>query len=255
MVSNAVMAQTASYIEMLAEGRSWLYEEGYYDKNSEEPNYSTMTHRITVMGDTLIKEKSCKKLYDNDGTSQTLIGLAYEEERRVYMFLLTNGNIQQLMEDHLFHEWTLVYDFNHDVGDVTAMWGLGVYRRGQFFLNSIDTVSTGQRSFCRYIWQSPLMASIKTCVVEGVGGETGLLPILNIIEDGSRTTFVGCYDGDECIFSAKDFDAPIAQPTGIATVANRRTPSSPVHDLQGRRLKSPTRHGLYIRDGRKMVVR
>ena len=94
--------------------------------------------------------------------------------------------------------------------------------------------------------------------VEGVGSE------LNGIEDPVHerplndkdyTRFVSCYENDVCIFTANDFTTTsVTSPTD--KFISRKSTNNTFLDLSGRRLTTPpTRPGLNIKDGRKVVVK
>lgn len=48
---------------------------------------------------------------------------------------------------------------------------------------------------------------------------------------------------------------PGITPTGISTPTTVMEDAAPYYDLQGRRIKKPTQSGIYIHNGRKIVVR
>ena len=60
------------------------------------------------------------------------------------------------------------------------------------------------------------------------------------------------YDGDECIFERQDFTRPAV--TAIKDIGMERPNDNALFDLQGRRLLSKPKKGVYIENGRKRVV-
>ena len=93
--------------------------------------------------------------------------------------------------------------------------------------------------------------------VEGVGSE------LNGIEDPVHerplndkdyTRFVSCYENGICIFTANDFTTTsITSPSSLNPQPSTLTPW---YSLSGRSLTAPpTRPGLYIKDGHKVLIK
>ena len=124
------------------------------------------------------------------------------------------------------------------------------FRRLEFFSKTIDGGTPGMLKTIEDgpdVWHE--------IWVEGVGSE------LNGIEDPVHekplndkdyTRFVSCYENGRCIFTAKDFRTDgVTFPASTAT-----TQSSPWYTLSGRHLPSlPTQKGIYIKDGRKVLIK
>ena len=158
-------------------------------------------------------------------------------------------------------KWLVQFDFNLQVGDYTVE-GLRV--------ESIDTIEVKGRTYRRFsFWPHYLyvyddLAGFRKpkeyCWVEGIGcsfygPRNGLYPVrvidVSAIIDES---VLSVYDGDELIFEEDDFMAPTV--TAIRTVS-RDIPDMPssLFDLQGRRLTTQPKSGVYIREGKKYVVK
>ena len=145
--------------------------------------------------------------------------------------------------------WVLVFDFSLNVGD--NYMGLPI--------ESVDTIEVKGRQYRR------LSFGLKTgygkekdyCWVEGIGSSlfgiyNGIYPptLISGITDHS---VLSVYDGDELIFEEDDFMAPAV--TAIKTFTRDNSENSAFYDLQGRRLTAEPQRGLYIRDGKKYVVK
>ena len=71
---------------------------------------------------------------------------------------------------------------------------------------------------------------------------------------GPRHTMQQCYFNDECIFTYDDFFTkpvsgitnPISLPSGKDAI---------IYDLQGRRGTTPQKNGLYIKNGKKYLMK
>ena len=145
--------------------------------------------------------------------------------------------------------WVLVFDFSLNVGD--NYMGLPI--------KSVDTIEVKGRQYRR------LSFGLKTgygkekdyCWVEGIG--SSLFGIYNGIYPPTLSSGItdhsvlSVYDGDELIFEEDDFMAPAV--TAIKTVTRDESENSAFYDLQGRRLTDTPQRGVYIRGGRKYVVK
>ena len=92
--------------------------------------------------------------------------------------------------------------------------------------------------------------------VEGIGyEERGLLSGA----DAANYTLLSCYDDETCIYSTVTAEQPFIPDDikDLPTPSSLRhaLSSSAVYDLQGRRLNGVPQRGVYIRDGRKVVVK
>ena len=243
------------YHEMAIEGKTWNYIHHYEDdKGIHEEPYSYI-----VKGDTVIGRTICKKLYYQDSISERFACTLFESGREFRT--LSPGSIA----------WNPHYNFGRtDIGrvfDWTSKQGKGqVY----WMLHKIDTITVNDTDFRRLEFFSKTIdggtpGMLKTIEdgtdvwheiwVEGVGSE------LNGIEDPVHekplndkdyTRFVSCYENGRCIFTAKDFRTDgVTFPASTAT-----TQSSPWYTLSGRHLPSlPTQKGIYIKDGRKVLIK
>ena len=100
--------------------------------------------------------------------------------------------------------------------------------------------------------------------VEGIGSYRGPLSFNRWDADGNTATMDECYENDQCLFTYEDFivSAPyLDNVTGgnLTSVTQSSATithiSAPPYDLQGRRLQKEPAQRIYIRDGRKYVVK
>lgn len=84
--------------------------------------------------------------------------------------------------------------------------------------------------------------------VEGIGSSTLDFWATEMTRPsrGIVYTFKGCYDGDECIFTAEDFTLPAAAIGDISDDAVAADRPEVIYDLQGRRVTAPRPGELYI---------
>lgn len=103
-------------------------------------------------------------------------------------------------------------------------------------------------------WKNP--STPVFTVVEGIGNNQAGIFAFNLAADlingYPRYYFLACYDGDRCIFKRADFKAESFSSKIEEVKADKI--ESYYYDLQGRRVKNPTK-GLYIKNGKKVVVK
>ncbi len=102
---------------------------------------------------------------------------------------------------------------------------------------------------------APDKALIKTTWVESVGSleDPFSIEMYSYKWDDAPCylrAVVSCEDGGKVIFTLND----MAVPTSVTSISTNAT-ETPLFDLQGRRVEGQPRSGLYIRDGRKTVVK
>lgn len=92
--------------------------------------------------------------------------------------------------------------------------------------------------------------------IEGIGSGAGpflpWLPLPQLWPDG--ISYLSCAIGKNCIFNSKGFyNDPIS--SSIGSTQQITTVSNPLFDMLGRHLNSQLQKGLYIQNGRKVVVK
>ena len=86
--------------------------------------------------------------------------------------------------------------------------------------------------------------------IEGVGSvTTGIYGSYSVGFHGCQTTLMKCIDGNDLLFQSEDVS------TSIYTVESSKPSKGTIFDLQGRRINSHPAKGIYIRDGRKVIVK
>ena len=91
------------------------------------------------------------------------------------------------------------------------------------------------------------------CWVEGIGGIYGPTDTYGWYIIGSRTMMQHCYVNGECVFTYDDFFAKSV--SGISNPISLPSCKDTIYDLQGRRVTTPQKKGLYIKNGNKFVAR
>ena len=149
--------------------------------------------------------------------------------------------------------WVLVFDFSLNVGD--NFMGLNV--------ESVDTIEVKGRQYRRLSFGMKLEygdfgKDKEYCWVEGIGcslsGPYNDIYPSKLSSGITDESVLSVYDGDELIFEEDDFMAPAV--TAIRTVScDTPDKSTSLFDLSGRRLTVTPQRGVYIREGKKYVVK
>lgn len=232
-LSQAVNAQETrlDYRPLLEDGKEWHYTYYYrWDMDAMETRF-VCEH---IDGDTIVGGVRYFKLYrhyedDGAGSFGEKPELWREENYKVYTVRPNTG------------EEELMYDFDVSAGANTPF----------NYVCSIDTIYTHDAYYRRFRLDRNLMW------VEGVGSNWTLsYPYGVLTTTDFHATLLECRKNGEVIFTLDDFSLPANTAAGTHFPENHKTLTDcRLFDLQGHRLKSPTRPGLYIRDGRKVVVR
>ena len=251
------------------DGKTWNYIHYYKDESGthEEP------YSYVVRGDTIVNgDLLCKKVYRCDGNGERLYCVLYEFGNLVRMQLAGNT-----YWNSLFHFW------RDDFGRVFT-WGS---RQGRGTVcwtpHHTDVVSVGGRDYRRFVCYQTYVNDPSEAPdamddgegvwhdiwVEGIGGRNTGIELPSALHEPLQPSddyslFVSCYEDGICIFTREDFsddsadDIPVL-PGGEGTVGmsvlSGKAGGTVTHDLQGRRVQSKPAKGVYIRDGRKVVVK
>ena len=199
---------------MLCDGRSWKYEYSEMDWESltEEQKLNgdyqslgrvTYDYWLRVEGDELFDGRQCKKIVYDGFNGTGLYGYGYEDNGRVMVYVLEDE--PAFCAPFPSEQWVMLYDFNvakDSHCDMGAFWirDFIVSVEGTVKVSGTDKRFIGLSDAQHPTW--PLRYA-----VDGIGCSFGLYEFQNIIDNGSSSRFVGCYDGDVCIFSAEDFNA------------------------------------------------
>lgn len=218
------------YEPFLEEGKVWTYH--YYNDFTGHEFYET----LAISGDTIVNNKSYKRIVDvatgifecamrEDGKKVFCVYPHYADEVLLYDFGLNVGDSFQLYDD--------------DSGTDTDAWATVV---------SVDTVVVGNRAFRILDVRPKDMMGWSNWWIEGIGSMYYLTS--NYLSVGNNYAFSTCTVDGETIFTHKDY-----RTSGIPGISyTNKNKYSSFHNLQGRQVQQPTR-GVYIRDGRKVVVK
>jgi hypothetical protein len=195
-------------------------------------------HTYVLNGDTIMGGVTYKKLFLDD----VFVSGLREEDGRVY---------ERYGDDE---PEALIFDFYLQPGDIFN----DVFQdQVQMEVKQTREVDIeGKSRQCMDMWAYmegiEVVDGLVDYWIEGIGCMGG--PHFPFWWGGSPgSLLLSCYDGDECIFGAEDLN----QITNIqpAITENPSNSRQEIYDLQGRKVTMPQRNGLYIRDGKKHVVR
>ena len=252
--------------QMLVEGRSWNIRwvkqtSGVDTIKADVVDVQITTHATyTVTGKTVVRDKQCYSINRSFTTevepantdaripNPTDVIYMYEEDGKVYSYT-----------PNFSDGWQLEFDNNLQPGETLI---------GNTVVERIDTIDVKGERYRRFTFKN---GSPTLCWVEGIGHSMfGMVSGINTIisTDGPilEMKTLSVYDGDRCIFNADDFTAEAERssvivdftpddPNGIACLSTDNTSTTSVYDLQGRRLSQKPEKGVYIENGRKVVVK
>lgn len=230
------------YQPFLIDGKVW--NTTHY---SFENEYSRQMCHV-IKGDTVIGNKSYKKLFEGG----SYVSALREEGHRVYSIASVDMYGKPNTKENLW------YDFNLGVGDSMISESSIIY------VQKVDCILARgviRKRFHMYEAHKkwPEEYNFKGFWVEGIGSSFGPTRPYGWGKDGGTTLMDDCFEGGVVIFSKEDFErvawngeesaitppcSPVPSPTATSC-----------YDLRGRRVIGMPRPGIYIRDGRKRVVR
>ena len=231
------------YHPFVVEGKIWYCTETIVFGNSYKLDYM-------ISGDTIINGYACKKLRSRR-----------ERGRKDFNWYFECGLMEQ--EKKVFKVFPdyikILYDFGMDVGDSfeTGDYNVSVvsidtlvipdgkkYRNATIKITSheFDYTSVKGAYPPRYNWIERIGSLYEPfyCYDE--------LHFRSFSDGGSHTFVIKCIENGEILY-----DSGEANGVPSATAEDRQ--DAPVFDLYGRRLNGVPQRGIYIRDGRKYVVK
>jgi len=248
-------AQQGDYRPLVEEGKTWWMRHNA----PENPNWPTpFYYSYYISGDTLIGGTSYKKLWVdnwyNKGLTEYEMALR-EEGKKV--FFVPKGKDKEYV----------LYNFNCYVGQsvkIDSWKNPGTFDFDMDVFEELDGVFAGMERKMYQVravipdlkdWEkeSEEYEQKKFWWIEGIGSERGPLTSDGPGGLGNPHYFKRCELNGEVIFDI----SWLHQYTGITDAASKDADSSHkgMYDLQGRRVGGEPKAGIYIRGGRKVVVR
>ena len=209
---------------LLVDGRVWkmmnVTKEYYPDKGwcSDTTFYS-----VQVKGEVEFEGKKCFKVSVSDDYLYM-----YEDNTGVYRYTMYN-------------EWQKVFDFNLEIGDNDPFLGAPV--------TAIDKLVIGGVTYKKWV------IGITDVVIEGIGSLADGLRLFDWIPVGgeSETLFAIEENGQRWTFTEEDIARYEAMNVSVPT--RRFSEVSSLYDISGRRINNMPPKGVYVRGGKKYVVK
>lgn len=242
--SATAFAQNNTPTTYFVEGRTWNYKmkDAFLDDNYL-PVVIDRYFSLKIEGDTVFNGVDCKKIYYKENDSTCLFAYAYEENLKIYFYFLKS--MKYFCSPST--DWELFFNFNLKVGELY---------RPEEYIAKIDTIEVQEIKYPRF-WIGLKIdgeIGIHSPIVYSIGGDEGLWGwAIQSITGYPSYSCIGIYNGDKCIFERSDYrKSPIN--TAIEDITPDKQSSSDFYDLQGRKVKNPTK-GLYIKEGKKILVK
>ena len=258
------------YVPFVEEGKVWVVL-----SHRGTPFYPT-TQTFELAGDTTIDNRLCKKLtveekpYFEDSRFEPVVGFLmaiYEEDKQVYFCLKDQT------------EFLLMYDFSAKEGDELHVWYPNLPFFGSrlasfhYLVGPITTSGNfsehklydigAKEDLEKETGQEVPISTYSFTWVEGLGSYNS--PLINggAAWDGWSGVIIDCHVGDRYLLYDKESYDYLNTLTGISapTIVNGKLSNSKWYDLSGHQIRHSsfdTRHlphGIYIRGGKKVVVK
>ena len=224
------------YHPMLKEGKRWNYVYHQIDHLTEPPYYEEKTFEVSYVlrGDTMIGNERAFKMYQESEGRSKYHSAWMEKDRKVYMAY--EG----------ISEMSLLYDFSMICG--SEFWN----NEGLiFYLDKVDTLVVNGNRYNRYWFNDVEETPIYTWI-EGVCGFDGIFypsPYLTPTCLCDYEKFISCYEDGVQIYPQ------INIPDAISSIPSGKKTDEIIYDLQGHKVLNPQRGGLYIKNGKKFIMK
>ena len=236
---NAIAQESCdeSYHLFLKEGKTWNYEDRYFDFETKEEWTKDVSYVIN--GTTEIDGKMYYKMYRVSEDGNEYYCALREQDRKVWAYSSDDGD-------------ELLYDFNMSVGDSYMPideWKI-------FTLTAITPIQVNEvllkvfQYDVRIEYFPDFVDVTPYSIVEGVGCEEGwsLVRLFwQYPKDGivHKENFLSCYEDGQCIFTVEDFNRTGTSIQHSQVKDANAEGNSTYYSLSGQRL--PTlKHGVYI---------
>lgn len=254
LLSVQVCGQDNFFRPMLMDGKTWVYEYHHYidQKDAILPKDSVFFVSYTLFGDTIIDDKKYYKMYREENGNKSYYASYREERKKVYM--RTHHPISPEYEKEF-----VVVDFEYE-----GLCGPGDESDYLYYdiKETIDYVCVDGYQYRRHKYYEKDKDNVLAIGVEGVGflghglGHPNLYgPEPDCLCD--YQIFTSCFENGKMIFSSSDFTkkgTPTAIPR-LTEIKNTNTYIQEHYDLQGRKVTTPKKNGIYIKNGKKFLYK
>jgi len=234
---------------MVVENREWRYKT--IIGNAQDTLTDDYDFSISIGSDTIFNGIFCNKVFYSDNASQLHIGYIYEtQDRKVFMY-----NTLKIKDAYFMHDgWRMVHNYGFNINDDASYIDIDGNNIKARISKIWEIIVSGAKYKCWEIaYDSKYPAYID---VDGIGSiEFGVYGHTSHRKNGfPQYRFISCYDRDICIFNINDYYSENT-PTKIGhNNFHKPLHASSIFNIKGHKVKS-TKKGLYIKDGKKMMVK
>jgi hypothetical protein len=265
--SATLNAADEPYRPFLKDGKTWNCRlvEPVLDENNDG-YWLTTDYSLVLSGDTVVGDKTYKKMYRKPtmmvreyykpaelagkkdtlqvtGESTLWPELWREEGRKVYVYAMYAG---------IEGTELLRYDFSSlTPGQTVDICGIPTG------ILSIDTISLFEKDFrCFHVGLQGYPDSHDRVWIEGVGHPNGPFRVYGAeVNDGRQYTLFSCYEDGVCIYSAEEYEKTTLSVPNTQHLSPITQHPSALYDLQGRKVTGTATRGIYVKDGKKVVMK
>jgi|GEM_PF-5686475 len=265
--SPAVTAKD-DYTPLVEEGKTWSFVTRF-PPSDDGTGALDNGYKVWFNGDTIIGGKTYKKCYYRFHApygaprrvidifehfrENILVGFVREEGHKVYA-IHDLPNPTGIQEDSTSAE-LLIYDFD-DVTRPYTDWNLTAVP-GVFKMESTDNLAIAEKTLRGYVLYNGAGTNVAT-IIEGVGINTYLYGdllrpmISNMIDD----FWYGSYT-QKCVSTDDNyvFESLYKDPSGVTEVEVEKKGDGRYYNMMGQPVGDNPAPGIYIKDGRKVIVR
>ena len=238
------------YRAMLTQQKAWVYEKHHYVSISCDElltNYDEqiISERYVLDGDTLINGVKYYRLMMSEEEQTPKYYCALREEGTAVYIVENNATDEKLLQDFDVNQFPEYFN------DEEPNFG---------YTDETDVVIVNNKAFLRHNYTPKNEdLNIELTAVEGIGfSDTALVfgmhpRVYSPSQYNDWWTFKQCEENGEILFTAADFYK--RNDTNIINSANTewRKSHNFLHDLQGRPVNDAPIHGIYVKDGRKVI--
>lgn len=224
------MVSEDCYHPFVSESNVWYLQ----SDNSEEKNGVTT---YFFQGDTIINEDKCLRMYYKDSKEgiQKPLGYWTEKNHQVYYYQRSSSSPE------------LFYDFSLESNEQIIIRGCSVR------VISVDTINIrGNLYRCLYIDYSSKNGGsthYEDIWIEGIGSVYTFQPFYQLMAGMGYRLLSYTLDGNVAV-TRDDYNQIVTQ---ISSTKRIIEINQAIYDLQGRRVTTPQKNGLYIKNGKKFV--
>ncbi len=229
-----MMAQE-EYEPFIVDGKVWYYE--HIDTRN------TYVYKVYFEGDTVINDHLCKKIVEErPGFDNYSPCVFLEDEGKVWVYYSQYSN-------QPWQKW-LLFDFTCQVGDTVT--NILLYGAEKFCVEEVSYVNSFGHD--RYRVAINRGDGHLGYWLEGVGGRYDMFSVWHEVRAASER-FLYCELNGERIADQSSFGDAALETLDICETISTNKDDDSVYDLAGHRLSGIPDHGVYIRNGKKLVVK